>query len=549
MNQFENNETDESIITIKEYAYLFWSWAWLIILSGVLAGASAYYFSSNTRPVYQTSTNLLFSDPPAMRSLDYYSIVSSQTLLRTYVEMMTERIVLQGVIDQLGLNMSPEILKKNISVNVVANTQLIVVNVKDADPLQAAFVADALARVFTDRINQLQAARFAASRESLSEQITAMDQQIQDTNAAIEIEQSPEQKLLLETRLTQYRQLYSTLVTSYEQVRLAEAQTSTNVVVSESAQIPKSPISPNTPRSTLLAAIVGMMLAGGVVFLIEYLDDTIKNPDDIRRKFNLPILGMIATHESPADQPISLSQPRSPVAESYRSLRTNLIYAAFGTPLRRILITSATPQEGKTTISANLAVVMAQGERRVALVDADMRRPQVHRKFGLANKAGLSDLFLVQPALETLPRGIIQTCEIQRLGIITTGKVPPNPSELLTSRRMAEFLDILNKDYDMILIDTPPILSVTDATALAPSVDGVLVIAKPGVTRLREFRQMLEQLQTVGAHTLGVVLNEVNPSSRKYGYYYNRYYTKYAGYYQPDGGLKGKNKFWKKKSE
>jgi capsular polysaccharide biosynthesis protein len=161
MNQFGQNEIDDSIITIKEYVYLFWSWAWLIILFGVLAGGSAYFASSNTRPVYQTSTRLLVSDPPAMRSIDYTTIVSSQTLLRIYAEMMTERSVLQGVIDQLGLRISPDQFKKNISVDVVANTQLIVVIVKDVDPLQAAFVADALARVFTDRINQLQADRYA----------------------------------------------------------------------------------------------------------------------------------------------------------------------------------------------------------------------------------------------------------------------------------------------------------------------------------------------------------------------------------------------------
>jgi len=547
MNQVGSNEIDDSIITIKEYAYLFWSWTWLILLFGILAGVCAYIISSNTQPVYQTSTRLLVSDPPAMRSIDYTTIVSSQTLLRTYVEMMTERTVLQGVIDQLGLNMSPEKLKKNISVDVVANTQLIVVNVKDFDPLQAAFVADALARVFTDRINQLQAARYAASRESLSSQIAAMDQQIQDTNSAIEVEQNPEQKLQLETRLTQYRQLYSTLVTSYEQVRLSEAQTSTNVVVSESAQIPQSPISPNTSRSTMLAAIVGMMLAAGIVFIIEYLDDTIKNPDEIRRKFNLPILGMIAAHDSEADKIISLTQPRSPVAEAFRSLRTNVTYAAIDSTLRRILITSATPQEGKTTISVNLAVVLAQGERKVALVDADMRRPQVHYKFGLNNQVGLSDLFLITHPLESLPKSFVQSCEIKRLGVVTTGKVPPNPSELLTSRRMAQFLDILNNEYDLIVIDTPPILSVTDATALAPGMDGVLLVAKPGVTRQRDFRQMLEQLQTVGARTLGVVLNDVKPTSRKYGYYYNRYYSKYAGYYNVDNKVKKNRKNSKKK--
>jgi succinoglycan biosynthesis transport protein ExoP len=535
MNQFGHNDVDDSIITIKEYLTLFWSWAWLIILFGLLAGGAAYFVSSNTQPIYQTSTRLLVSDPPAMRSIDYTTIVSSQTLLRTYVEMMTERSVLQGVIDQLGLNISLSQLKKNISVDVVANTQLIVVTVKDADPLQAAFVADSLARVFTERINQMQTERYAASRESLSAQLSAMDQQITDTNIAIENEPDLEQKLQLEARLTQYRALYSTLVTSYEQVRLAEAQTSTNVVVSESAQIPPGPISPNTPRSTLLAVVVGMMLAAGIIFVIEYLDDTLKNPDEIRSKFNLPILGMISSHQSEDGKPICFSQPRSPVAEAFRSLRTNVTYTALDTPLRRILITSATPQEGKTTVSSNLAVVMAQGERKVVLVDADLRRPQVHSRFGLSNQVGLSDLFLLMRPLDSLPQGVIQSCEVPRLGLVTSGKIPPNPSELLTSRKMTQFLDLLNNEYDIVLMDTPPMLTVTDAAALAPGMDGVVVVAKPGVTKLRDFRQMLEQLQTVGARTLGVVLNEVNPGSRKYGYYYNRYYTKYAGYYDSDG--------------
>jgi non-specific protein-tyrosine kinase len=177
-----------------------------------------------------------------------------------------------------------------------------------------------------------------------------------------------------------------------------------------------------------------------------------------------------------------------------------------------------------------------------------MRRPQVHRKFGLNNQMGLSDLFLMLNPLDSLPKGILQTCDVKRLGLVPSGKVPPNPSELLTSRRMTKFLDLLNEEYDLILIDTPPMLSVTDATALAPGMDGVVVVAKPGVTKQRDFRQMLEQLQTVGARTLGVVLNEVNPNSRKYGYYYNHYYTKYAGYYESDGTRKESKKFRKNKS-
>jgi capsular exopolysaccharide synthesis family protein len=242
-------------------------------------------------------------------------------------------------------------------------------------------------------------------------------------------------------------------------------------------------------------------------------------------------------------KPICSTQPRSPVAEAFRSLRTNVTYTALDTPLRRILITSATPQEGKTTISSNLAVVMAQGEGKVVLVDADLRRPQVHKKFGLNNQVGLSDLFLLQRPLDSLPQGVIQSCEVPRLGVVTSGKIPPNPSELLTSRKMTQFLDLLNAEYDVVLIDTPPMLTVTDAAALAAGMDGVVLVAKPGVTKLRDFRQMLELLQTVGARTLGVVLNEVNAGSRKYGYYYSRYYTKYTGYYDSDDPRKkGKNK-------
>jgi capsular exopolysaccharide synthesis family protein len=199
------------------------------------------------------------------------------------------------------------------------------------------------------------------------------------------------------------------------------------------------------------------------------------------------------------------------------------------------MLTSATPQEGKTTVTANLAVVMAQGERKVAVIDADLRRPSLHRKFGFYNQVGLSDLFLVMRPLEAFPQGAIKFHEAARLAVVTSGKLPPNPAELLTSQKMSHFLEMLNQEFDLILIDTPPVLSVTDAAALAPCMDGVILVAKPGVTRLRDFGQALEQLRNVNARVLGVVLNEVNPRSRKYGYYYNRYYSKYSYYYGEPG--------------
>lgn len=521
MKQFEQqNENTDAVDGIREILHLFFSLAWLIILVGMVAGMIALFVSMRTTPIYQTSTRLLISDPPTMRSVDYSGIVSSQTMTRTYAEMLKERTVLQGVIDQLTLSTTPEALKETISVELVRDTQLLVVNVKHPNPVLAADIANTIAVVFTNRIKELQSQRYVATREGLAQQVSEMEQQIEKTNQALMKEPDPDQRLQLEARLTEYQRLYSNLVTNYEQVRLAEAQNSTNVVVSEPATVPTVPISPKTMRNTLLAIAAGALFAAGTIFAVDALDDTIKNPDEIRRKFGLPILGMIARHESPDERAISLVKPRSPVSESFRSLRTNTIFAGVDKPLYRIMVTSATPQEGKTTVAANLAVVLAQGERKVVVIDADLRRPQIHRKLGLYNRVGLSDLFLVMRPLDSLPQGVIQRHEAAKLAVVTSGKLPPNPAELLTSQKMRQFLDMLNQEYDLVVIDTPPVLNVTDAAALAPCVDGVLLVIMPGKTKLRDFQHAFDQLRTVGAHVLGVVLNEVDPRNHKYGYYY-----------------------------
>ncbi|MEI6291893.1 MAG: polysaccharide biosynthesis tyrosine autokinase, partial [Chloroflexota bacterium] len=514
MNNNFNEETEFTIGDIKEYFYLLWSWSWLIILVGLLAGIITYIVSINTVPLYESSTRLLISDPPALRSLDTSSMISTQTQTSTYSEMLLDRPVLQGVIDKLGLQITSDELKDFVTVEIIRNTQLILVTVQNNNPILAADIANTLAVVFTERIRELQSQRYAVTQKGLSQQVKEMEQQINDTSASITKENDPAQKLQLESRLTEYRQLYSNLVTNFEQVRLAEAQTSTNVFVSEPAGVPIIPVSPKTALNTLIAVAAGILLSASVIFGIDLLDDSIRNPEDIREKFKIPVLGVIATHRIVDGKPICLSQPRSPIAESFRSLRTNITYASVDIPLRRILITSSTPQEGKTTVSSNLAVVLAQGEKKAILIDADMRRPTIHEKFGLMNRLGLSSLFV--RSLENIPAAI-QGGILPSLSIITSGSLPPNPSELLTSHRMSEILDRLNNDYDLIVIDTPPVLTVTDAVALAHSMDGVIVVAKPGLTTLSALRQTLEQLQNVGANVLGIVLNQVDQKNRKYG--------------------------------
>jgi polysaccharide biosynthesis transport protein len=538
MQQFDQTQPFESTIDIREYLYLFWSWAWLILLAGLLAGAVALAISLRTTPVYETSTRLLVSAPPAStNSIDLTGMVNTQTMTSTYSQMLLDRPVLQGVIDQLKLQTTSDELKKSISVDIVINTQLLTITVDDTDPQRAANIANAMATVFADRIRALQSERYAASRDGLAKQVSDMEGQISATNDQIATTVNPATLQQLQARLTQYRTIYSNLVTNYEQVRLAEEQTSTNVVVSEPAAVRTIPVSPKTTLNTFLAVMAGMLLAAGAVFAIDALDDTIKNPDEIRRKFDLPILGMIAWHESPVGKPIALAEPRSPTAEAFRALRTNITFAAVDRPLRRIMVTSPTPKDGKTTVSSSLAVVLAQGEKKVVLIDADLRLPQIHRKFGEHNRIGLTDLFV--HSLDDLAGVVMKVVNAPRLAVITSGGLPPNPAELLTSKKMTEILDRLNQYFDLIVVDTPPVLTVTDAAALAPSMDGVILVAKPGMTKLSAFQQALEQLRAVGARVLGVVLNEVDPNSRKYGYYYNRYYSNYSNYYQK-GGAKQK---------
>ncbi|HTP00409.1 MAG TPA: Wzz/FepE/Etk N-terminal domain-containing protein, partial [Anaerolineales bacterium] len=394
MEQLEQNDLTESPVDIKEYFYLFWSWAWLILVAGLIAGAAAYVVSSRMVPVYEASTRLLVSAPSTISGVDPTSLVTAQTMTSTYSQMLLDRPVLQGVIDQLKLGIAPEDLKKAIVVDVVTNTQLLTITVRNTSPGQAADIANAIATAFADRIRELQSLRFAASRDGLQKQVSDMEAQIAVTNGLIANTSDAALLEQLQARLTQYRTIYSQLVTSYEQVRLAEEQTSTNVVVSEPAAVPTEPVSPKVWRNTILAALAAMLLAAGAVFAMDTLDDTIKNPDEVRRKFNVPILGLIPWHETDRNLPVAMVEPRSPTAESFRALRTNLTYAALDKPLRRILVTSPTPQDGKTTIASSLAVVFAQNERSVVLIDADMRRPKVHHRFGMNNRLGLSDLFL-----------------------------------------------------------------------------------------------------------------------------------------------------------
>jgi len=347
----------------------------------------------------------------------------------------------------------------------------------------------------------------------------------------------------MQSTLALYQQIYSNLLNSYESVRLARLQNTPNVVQVEVATANNNPVRPKPINNIGLGGAVGLMIAAGVVFLIEYLDDTIKTPDDITQLFNLPVVGYIAeiSKELNGKGMVYVSEePRSPVTEAFRSLRTSIEFSGVDKPLKTIMVASSNPSEGKTTVAVNLAMVFAQTGKEVIVVDADMRRPQVHRFLGLSNRVGLSDVFLNSRTLQAIERPWKET----KLSVITSGSLPPNPSELLASEKMKHFIESMKQQKEISIIDSPPFV-VSDASLLAAQVDGVLLVVQPGKTQADSIRSSLEQLARVDARVLGIVFNRI-PRNRSYYYggyqYYSQYYNKGAGYYDNGNGSKPANK-------
>lgn len=527
--EINNNHHDEFIeeeLDFRRYFNIFLHWSWLILLVTLIFGAAAYFISKRLPPYYQSSTTLLVNVAPANQTTDYSSVITSQQLTSTYAQMIAKDPVLSQVISQLNLSLTIEQLKKLTTITPINNTQLIKIVTETTNPQLSADIANAIATVFAAHIQDIQSQRFTESKATLEAQLADTKSQIANYEAQSSTATSADEKQRLDSLVTQYRTIYSTLLQSYETIRLSEAQSVSSVTQVDTAKPDPRPVKPSAFQNTLLAAMVGFVLVAGAIVLREALDDTIKSPEEIGEKFNLPIIGVINHHNDNHGTPITIADPHSSTSEAYRSLRTNINYMGVNKPLRTLMVTSSEPGEGKTTTLTNLAVVLAQNNKQVMLIDCDMRHPHVHISLRLNNRKGLSNLF---EHSSTVSDGILQRSEVSNLSVVTSGNLPPNPAELLGSKRMQSIIDSMVKSTDMVLMDAPPTLAVTDAVVLAPLVDGVLVIVRPAKTRRSALKQTLAQLEQVKARVIGVVLNDVTTRSTSYSYHY-KYYRNYAAY-------------------
>ncbi|MFA6345963.1 MAG: polysaccharide biosynthesis tyrosine autokinase [Syntrophales bacterium] len=344
------------------------------------------------------------------------------------------------------------------------------------------------------------------------------------------------------------REMYDILVKRFKETSITEDIKTGNIRIVDLAEIPKSPVKPKKAQNLLLGLIVGLALGVGLAFFLEYLDNTIKVPDDIKNILKLPYLGPVPAiaaaeggavngERNPADDLISHLSPKSTASEAYRGIRTSILFSSAEQAPQVLIISSSGPREGKTITSANIAITMAQAGNRVVILDCDMRRPRVHKIFSLSRDRGMSNLLVGNDELDNI---VIHT-DIPNLDVIPSGPIPPNPSEVLSSQRMADLIEVLRGRYDRIIIDTPPITAVTDAVILSKVVDGVVLIVRAGVAHRELVRNAVEQLRQVNAHILGAVLNGVDMGRDSY-YYYQYYYY----YYGEDGERKKKTRTRKK---
>jgi succinoglycan biosynthesis transport protein ExoP len=385
----------------------------------------------------------------------------------------------------------------------------------------------------------------ALQREKLL--ASAFEQQKQEAN---KLNESAIEYSVLKRDAEANRQLYQDLLQRLKEAGVSAGLRSSNIRVVDVAGIPTFPITPNVPRNLMIGLLLGLAAGMGLAFVLESLDRTVRNMEEVSAISMLPALGTIPLQLSsngrvrkrlttlsvgdgkpePPDL-VTYVRPKSEAAEAYRALRTSILLSSFGAPPKVILVTSALPQEGKTTVSANSALVLAQRGNRVLLLDADLRRPGIEKLFGIKARGGLSTLISGVDKLEDV---LVHSTEVPNLWIMPAGPIPPQPAELLSSALMKEYIARWRNEFDHVVIDTPPCLSVTDAVVLSPDADRVILVARSGKTTKPALRRASELLLQVNARVMGVVLNALDLRSGD-GYYHYSYSGPYArSYYEED---------------
>lgn len=465
-------------MNIRDFAKLLRTRWITVCVTTLVVVLGAVVYTLLTTPLYQASTRLFVSATSGGSSVSdlYQGNLFSQQRVLSYAELLTGETVAQRTIDKLGLEMSPDVLRSRIKATAKPNTVLIDVQVLDQSPVRARDIANALSDEFVVLVTEL------------------------------------------ETPTT-------------------GVQPDARVVVEQRATIPTSPVVPNPLRNIAIGLGIGVLLGIGLALLRDFLDSTVKSAEVLEELTDSSVVGYIPLDKELRKSPaISFATDNSGAAEAFRKLRTNLQFLAVDSPPRLIVITSSSPAEGKSTTSINIALALAEAEHSVVLVDGDLRRPRLAKYLDLVGQVGFSTVLSGAASLAEA----LQPTEFPRLTLLAAGAIPPNPSELLGSLSAQKILTELRGQFDYVIVDSSPLLAVTDGAVLAANADGALLVTRFGQTKRDQVLHAAGMLHDVGATVLGAVLSMM-PARGGGTYSYNYYYGQEYGDPKPEGTAESKS--------
>lgn len=529
---------------LRTYIYPLLRWWWLLLLAGVLAAITSFLVVRREPDQYQTQTTLMVGQAIQDPNPSGNQLFLGNQLAELYADIAMREQVRDATQETLGLNQLP-------SYNAVAvpNRQLIQIIVVDTDPARARAVANELANQLVllspdgAREGERDRQSFISQQlDRLEEQITATEDEIQAKEATLgelfsarEIQDTQNEINALQSKLSALQSTYAGLLSGTNE----EAVNTISII--EPAYLPNQPVGPNSMLTVLAATAIAVVLAGGAAYLLDYLDDTIRTPEQISGRMGLPVVATIARLPD-SDEEGSLimrDRPRSPEAEGFRGLRLAVQFALKTDNAKSLLITSPHQGEGKSLIAANLALALAQAGLRTLLIDIDLHRPSQHKLFGLGNDQGLSTILYHLESLDgtvpvrlpedTVDHFINRHTGQDRLSVVTSGPINGKPSELLVGGTVRVLLNALTAHYDVVVVDSPPALALSDAVALSTQVDKVFLLASVQQTRKADLRDVLQRMENVGANVSGIILNQLSTRSEYYHYRYSDYDTEDKG--------------------
>lgn len=469
---------DEIEIDLRDVTRAIFSRWWLLIICILISSVTSFVITKYViTPVYKAETSLYMGKESEDLSLNLGILQANNQLINDYSQLVKTRLVSDEVINELALNIKKSDFDERIGVGIIKDSRLFKISFESSSPVMARDVANKLAEVVVENAQEIIGV--------------------------------------------------------------------SNIRVIDSAIIPEKPARPSLTKNVAVAAAVGVLLALGLIYLLEMLDYTFKKSEDVEKKLGLPILGTIPRFSGEkrnlkgkkikeeegvvveatgilSKNLISHLDPKSPAAEAYRTMRTKLHFSSVDKEIKILVITSPTPSDGKSTTGANLAISLCQEGKKVLLIDGDLRKPKVHKYFGLANSVGLTDILSKDCSIENATQ---QIADIEGLSILVSGTIPPNPAELIGSDRMKAFIEELKASYDIIIIDTPPVVQLTDALIASDFADLILLVVAQGETNIDAAIKARKMFNDSQAPKVSVVYVKVQSGKGYgYGYGYGYYY-------------------------